>query len=38
VSRILLVVAVLIATAGAVVAYGDPTQIARAKKKSWQRG
>ena len=30
-SRILLVVAVLLATAGAVVAYGDPTQIARAK-------
>jgi len=31
VSRILLVVAVLVATAGAVVAYGDPAQIARAK-------
>jgi aspartyl protease family protein len=31
VSRILLVLAVLIATAGAVVAYGDPSQIARAK-------
>ena len=30
-SRILLVLAVLIATAGAVVAYGDPHQIARAK-------
>jgi clan AA aspartic protease (TIGR02281 family) len=30
-SRILLVLAVLLATAGAVVAYGDPTQIARAK-------
>ena len=30
-SRILLVVAVLVATAGAVVAYGDPGQIARAK-------
>jgi aspartyl protease family protein len=31
VSRILLVTAVLVATAGAVVAYGDPGQIARAK-------
>jgi aspartyl protease family protein len=31
VSRILLVLAVLLATAGAVVAYGDPTRIARAK-------
>jgi aspartyl protease family protein len=31
VSRILLVLAVLLATAGAVVAYGDPGQIARAK-------
>jgi aspartyl protease family protein len=31
VSRILLVVVVLLATAGAVVAYGDPGQIARAK-------
>lgn len=31
VSRILLVVAVLVATAGAVVAYGDPAQIARAR-------
>jgi len=31
VSRILLVVVVLLATAGAVVAYGDPAQIARAK-------
>jgi aspartyl protease family protein len=31
VSRILLVIAVLVATAGAVVAYGDPAQIARAK-------
>jgi aspartyl protease family protein len=31
VNRILLVIAVLVATAGAVVAYGDPTQIARAK-------
>jgi len=30
-SRLLLVLAVLIATAGAVVAYGDPSQIARAK-------
>ncbi len=30
-SRILLVLAVLLATAGAVVAYGDPVQIARAK-------
>jgi aspartyl protease family protein len=30
VSRILLVVLVLIATAGAVVAYGDPDQIALA--------
>jgi aspartyl protease family protein len=30
-SRILLVVLVLLATAGAVVAYGDPAQIARAK-------
>jgi len=30
-SRILLVVAVLLATAGAVVAYGEPGQIARAK-------
>ena len=30
-SRILLVLAVLLATVGAVVAYGDPTQIARAK-------
>ena len=30
-SRLLLVLAVLIATAGAVVAYGDPHQIARAK-------
>jgi aspartyl protease family protein len=30
-SRILLVVFVLLATAGAVVAYGDPHQIARAK-------
>ena len=30
-SRILLILAVLLATAGAVVAYGDPTQIARAK-------
>ena len=31
-SRILLVMAVLLATAGAVVAYGDPSQIARAKQ------
>jgi aspartyl protease family protein len=31
VSRILLVVVVLLATAGAVVAYGDPGQIARAR-------
>jgi aspartyl protease family protein len=31
VSRILLILAVLLATAGAVVAYGDPTQIARAR-------
>jgi len=31
VSRILLIVVVLLATAGAVVAYGDPAQIARAK-------
>jgi len=31
VNRILLVLALLLATAGAVVAYGDPTQIARAK-------
>ncbi len=31
VSRILLVIAVLVATAGAVVAYGDPAQIARAR-------
>jgi aspartyl protease family protein len=31
VNRILLVLAVLLATAGAVVAYGDPHQIARAK-------
>jgi aspartyl protease family protein len=31
VSRILLILAVLLATAGAVVAYGDPVQIARAK-------
>jgi aspartyl protease family protein len=31
VSRVLLVLAVLLATAGAVVAYGDPHQIARAK-------
>jgi aspartyl protease family protein len=31
VSRILLVMAVLLATAGAVVAYGDPGQIARAR-------
>jgi clan AA aspartic protease (TIGR02281 family) len=31
VNRILLVIAVLVATAGAVVAYGDPTQIARAR-------
>jgi aspartyl protease family protein len=30
-SRVLLVLAVLLATAGAVVAYGDPVQIARAK-------
>ena len=30
-SRILLVLAVLLATAGAVVAYGDPSKIARAK-------
>ncbi len=30
-SRILLVMVVLLATAGAVVAYGDPAQIARAK-------
>jgi aspartyl protease family protein len=30
-SRFLLVLAVLLATAGAVVAYGDPNQIARAK-------
>ena len=30
-SRILLVVVVLLATAGAVVAYGDPAQIARAR-------
>ena len=30
-SRILLIMAVLLATAGAVVAYGDPTRIARAK-------
>jgi aspartyl protease family protein len=31
VNRILLILAVLLATAGAVVAYGDPAQIARAK-------
>jgi aspartyl protease family protein len=31
VSRIFLVMAVLVATAGAVVAYGDPSQIARAR-------
>jgi aspartyl protease family protein len=31
VSRILLVIAVLLATAGAVVAYGDPGRMARAK-------
>jgi clan AA aspartic protease (TIGR02281 family) len=31
VSRIFLVMAVLLATAGAVVAYGDPSQIARAR-------
>jgi aspartyl protease family protein len=31
VSRVLLILAVLLATAGAVVAYGDPAQIARAK-------
>jgi len=31
VSRILLVIAVLVATAGAVVAYGNPGQIARAR-------
>jgi aspartyl protease family protein len=31
VSRILLVIAVLVATAGAVVAYGDPGRVARAK-------
>jgi aspartyl protease family protein len=31
VSRILLILAVLLATAGAVVTYGDPVQIARAK-------
>jgi aspartyl protease family protein len=31
VSRILLVMAVLLATAGAVVAYGDPASVARAK-------
>jgi aspartyl protease family protein len=31
VNRILLVLALLLATAGAVVAYGDPTRIARAK-------
>ena len=30
-SRILLIVVVLLATAGAVVAYGDPAQIARAR-------
>jgi aspartyl protease family protein len=30
-SRLLLILAVLLATAGAVVAYGDPHQIARAK-------
>src|SRR5262249_52493016 len=30
-SRFMLVLAVLIATAGAVVAYGDPTRMARAK-------
>ena len=30
-SRILLVIAVLLATAGAVVAYGDPGRVARAK-------
>ena len=30
-SRLLLILAVLLATAGAVVAYGDPNQIARAK-------
>jgi len=30
-SRILLILTVLLATAGAVVAYGDPNQIARAK-------
>ena len=30
-NRILLVLALLLATAGAVVAYGDPTRIARAK-------
>ena len=30
-SRILLVIAVLLATAGAVVAYGDPARVARAK-------
>jgi aspartyl protease family protein len=31
VSRVLLILAVLLATAGAVVTYGDPVQIARAK-------
>jgi aspartyl protease family protein len=31
VSRVLLILTVLLATAGAVVAYGDPAQIARAK-------
>jgi aspartyl protease family protein len=31
VNRILLVITVLVATAGAVVAYGDPTRIARAR-------
>ena len=33
-SRILLVLAMLAATAGAVVAYGDPEQIARASDRS----
>ncbi|WP_426434481.1 TIGR02281 family clan AA aspartic protease [Bradyrhizobium genosp. P] len=35
-SRILLIVLLLMATAGAVVTYGDPDQIARARDNIWQ--
>jgi aspartyl protease family protein len=36
VSRFLLIVLLLMATAGAVVTYGDPDQIARARDNIWQ--